>query len=137
MGLALVACGGAAPAAPASEAPAAEAAAPEIDLASLPQTVDVSTAYELSQRDDVYMLDVREQYEYDEKHIPEINLLPMSELQGRVSEIPTDKTVIVTCRTGNRSGQVTDFLRASGFDNVHNMDGGILAWEQAGYPVSR
>jgi len=45
--------------------------------------------------------------------------------------------VIVTCRSGNRSGQATDFLRQNGFDNVHNMQGGIVAWEQAGYEVSR
>jgi rhodanese-related sulfurtransferase len=54
-----------------------------------------------------------------------------------MNEIPTDKTVIVTCRTGNRSGQAVDFLRQNGFENVHNMQGGIVAWEQAGYEVSR
>jgi phage shock protein E len=54
---------------------------------------------------------------------------------ARLEEIPTDQQVIVTCRTGNRSGQVTDFLRQNGFDNVHNMEGGIVAWEAAGLPV--
>ena len=131
--LVLAACGGAS--APAAEAPAAPI--PEIDLAALPQTIDVSTAYELSSNPDVYMLDVREQEEFDDKHIPDINLLPMSTIQGRLDEIPTDKTVVVTCRSGNRSGQVTEFLRANGFDNVHNMSGGINEWESAGYPVNR
>jgi rhodanese-related sulfurtransferase len=132
--LLLAACGGAA--APAA-AVAPEAAAPAVDLAALPVNLSVDEAYALSENPDVYMLDVREQDEYDEKHIPAINLLPMSTLQSRVDEIPTDKTVIVTCRSGNRSDQVTQFLRANGFDNVHNMTGGINDWEAAGYPVER
>ncbi|MCB0224612.1 MAG: rhodanese-like domain-containing protein, partial [Anaerolineae bacterium] len=45
--------------------------------------------------------------------------------------------VILTCRSGNRSGQVTDFLRNNGFDNVHNMTGGIVAWENAGLAVEQ
>ncbi|MCB0027551.1 MAG: rhodanese-like domain-containing protein, partial [Anaerolineales bacterium] len=51
------------------------------------------------------------------------------------SEIPTDKEVIVTCRSGNRSSQVTSYLQGLGYDNVHNMEGGILAWQAAGLPV--
>lgn len=131
--LLLAACGGAA-------APAVPAAAPEtaeIALEELPQAVDVRTTFELQDHPDVYLLDVREQEEYDEKHIPGITLLPMSTIENRLDEIPTDKTVIVTCRSGNRSDQVTQFLRANGFDNAHNMEGGILAWEAAGYPVER
>ena len=107
----------------------------EIALTDLPQEVDVHTVYGLKDHEDVYLLDVREQFEYDEKHIPGINLLPMSELEKRLDEIPTDKTVLVTCRSGNRSNQVTQFLRKNGFGNVHNMAGGIIAWEDAGYPL--
>ena len=40
--------------------------------------------------------------------------------------------VALICRTGNRSGQVVDFLREQGFTNVHTMDGGIVAWPKAG-----
>lgn len=123
-----VACGGA----PAAESDAIQS---EIDLSQLPQDLDVQTVFDLQNNEDVYLLDVREQYEYDESHIPGINLLPMSEIEGRLGEIPMDKTVIVTCRSGNRSDQVTQFLRQNGFDNAHNMLGGILAWEDAGFPV--
>ena len=130
LALFIVGCGG-------GTSPAPEAAVVETDLSALPQEVDVATVYELQNRDDVFVLDVREQSEYDEKHIPNINLLPMSELESRIDEIPTDKTVFVTCRSGNRSNQVTQFLRQNGYDNVHNMAGGIIAWEQAGYPVER
>ena len=61
----------------------------------------------------------------------------MSEIANRLDEIPKDKEVILTCRSGNRSGQVTNLLQQNGFDNVHNMQGGILAWQQAGYAVER
>ena len=126
--LILSACGGAA----ATPAPVAD-----VDVSNLPLTIDVQTAAAVQNSDDVVLIDVREQSEYDAGHIPGITLVPMSEIQNRLDEIPTDKEVIVTCRSGNRSGQVTDFLRKNGFDNVHNMQGGIIAWEQAGYPVEQ
>ena len=114
-------------------APAAEVDFNEIlDLAD---TVDVQTVASVKDREDVFVLDVREQWEYDEGHIPGVTLIPMAEVANRLAEIPTDKEVIVTCRSGNRSGQITDFLRQQGLDNVHNMDGGILAWEAAGYDI--
>ena len=127
--LALAACGG--------QSEQVNAPAPDINLDELPQEVDVQTVFDIQELDDVYVLDVREQIEYDEKHIPGVTLLPMSEIQSRLDEVPKDKEVIITCRTGNRSGQVTQFLAQNGYDNVHNMQGGIVAWEEAGFPVER
>ena len=108
----LAACGGAA------SAPAVDA---DVDVQSLPLNVDVQTTFNLLDNPDVYVLDVREQWEYDSGHIPGITLLPLAELPSRLGEIPTDKEIIVTCHSGNRSGQAVDFLRQQGFDNVHNM----------------
>lgn len=124
--LLLAACGGA------GETAVAE---PDIDLATLPDQVDVQTVSSIKDQENVLVLDVREKWEYDEGHIPGVTLIPMGEVSSRLDEIPTDKEVIVTCRSGNRSGQITDYLRQQGFDNVHNMEGGILAWEAAGLPV--
>jgi rhodanese-related sulfurtransferase len=132
--LASVACSGQANA-PANDAGTTDA--PAIDVSSLPETLDVNAVASLQNRDDVVLIDVREQWEYDEGHIPGITLIPMSELQSRLAEIPTDKEVILTCRSGNRSGQVYEFLQQQGYDNVHNMSGGILAWESAGLEVER
>lgn len=109
----------------------------DIDLNNLPDSVDVSTTAAVKELDDVFVIDVREPWEYEEGHIPGVTLIPMGEVPERLSEIPTDKEVIVTCRSGNRSAQITDYLRQQGFENVHNMDGGILAWEAAGYPVEK
>jgi rhodanese-related sulfurtransferase len=125
-------------------APTKEALAPApaeaIDLnvaLNLADTVDVQTVASVKDRDDVFVIDVREQWEYDEGHIPGVTLIPMGEVADRLAEIPTDKEVIVTCRSGNRSGQITDFLRSQGYDNIHNMDGGILAWGAAGYEIEQ
>lgn len=127
--LVLAACGG--------QADTGQAPVSEVDLSNLPESVDVATTASLQGRDDVLLIDVREQWEYDEGHIPGITHIPMGEIPHRLQEIPTDKTVVVTCRSGNRSSQVTDFLRQQGYDNIHNMAGGILAWQQAGYEVER
>lgn len=121
-------------------APAAPNAAAEVDPdapLNLADTIDVQTVAAVKDRSDVFVIDVREQWEYDEGHIPGITLIPMGEVADRLAEIPTDKEVIVTCRSGNRSGQITDFLREQGYDNIHNMDGGIIAWEAAGYAVEK
>lgn len=121
--LTLMGCGSGADAPPAA-----------VDLAALPATVDVTTVAGLD-REQVLVLDVREPWEYDEGHIPGVTLIPMGEVAQRLDEIPTDRPVVVTCRSGNRSGQVAALLRARGYDNIHNMAGGILAWEAAGLPV--
>ncbi len=123
---------------PSTRATTAPAAAPTVDLHNLPATVDVAAVKALLGRDDVLIIDVREQAEYDAGHIPGVTLIPMNQVANRLAEIPKDKPVIVTCRSGNRSSQVVDFLRQQqGYTNVHNMQGGIVAWQQAGYPVEK
>ena len=124
----LAACGGQETAAPVVE---------EIDLTTLGDSVDVATVNALRDNAGVFLIDVREPDEYAAGHIPGITLIPMGEVAGRLAELPRDKEIIVTCRTGNRSGQVADLLREQGFTNVHNMSGGIVAWEEAGYPVEQ
>ena len=124
----LVACGGQETAAPAVE---------EIDLTTLADSVDAATVNAVKDNPGVFLIDVREPDEYAAGHIPGITLIPMGEVAARLAELPRDKEIIVTCRTGNRSGQVADLLREQGFTNVHNMTGGIVAWEEAGYPVEQ
>ncbi|MGB3714379.1 MAG: rhodanese-like domain-containing protein [Candidatus Promineifilaceae bacterium] len=136
LALLLVACGGESANAPVVDQVSVNQA-PAVDVSALPDTVDVHTVASIKDQDDVYVIDVREQWEYDEGHIPGVTLIPMNEVPDRLEEIPTDKDVIVTCRSGNRSGQITEYLRQIGYDNVHNMSGGIIAWEAEGYQVDR
>jgi rhodanese-related sulfurtransferase len=116
---------------------AAPAAAPAAQAQSLPPDIDVATAASLRGRSDVVMLDVRTPEEYAQGHIPGVVPIPLNQVPNRLAEIPKDKTVVVTCHSGNRSSQAAQLLRQRGYDNVHNMLGGIVAWEQAGYPVEK
>jgi rhodanese-related sulfurtransferase len=116
---------------------AAAVEAPEIDLSTLPDVIDAETAAAIKDRADVLLIDVREQWEYDEGHIPGITLIPMNSVPSRLSEIPTDKTVVFACRSGNRSGQVFNYLKEQGYTNIHNLQGGITAWQSAGLPVEK
>lgn len=122
-----------------AEAPAVDQAAAisDVRLENLPISVDAATVEQLRQRDDVVILDVREDSEYNDGHIPGATLVPLGQIPNRLAEIPKDKTVIAVCRSGNRSNQATDFLRQQGFDNVHNMAGGMNAWSQAGYQIEK
>ncbi|MCA9018235.1 MAG: rhodanese [Planctomycetaceae bacterium] len=76
------------------------------------------------------LLDCREQEEYNLVHIPESRLLPMSEIQQRVSELDEhrESEIIVYCHHGMRSLQVTAWLQQEGFTSVKSMQGGIDAW---------
>jgi rhodanese-related sulfurtransferase len=58
----------------------------------------------------------------------------MGLVPDRMAELPTDRTVVCVCRVGGRSGAVASALAEAGFD-VRNVDGGMLAWESAGFPV--
>ena len=122
-------------AAPAA-APTASPVAPA-QTQNLPPDIDVATAASLRGQPDVVTLDVRTPEEYAQGHIPGVVPIPLDQVPSRLAEIPKDKTVIVTCRSGNRSNQAAQLLRQRGYDNVHNMLGGITAWEQAGYPVEK
>jgi rhodanese-related sulfurtransferase len=92
-------------------------------------------AYEAWQAGEVTIVDVREQDEYDTTHVPGMQLLPMSEFMDRVDELPDDPPLVLFCRSGNRSGQIADYLNATGeHGEVANLEGGILAWAAMGLP---
>lgn len=81
---------------------------------------------------DFILIDVREQYEYDDAYIKGVDLLkPTSSFQSWAQEIFNeyqDKTIIFTCRTGNRSGQVQNVFKSNGHDKVINHYGGIVTY---------
>ena len=83
----------------------------------------------------VYLLDVREPDEWEAGHAPDAHHLPMMEIPARMAEVPTDREVVVVCRSGGRSGQVVSYLMGNGWDNVRNLDGGMQAWAGEGREV--
>lgn len=89
------------------------------------------TVQELKQRRDageeIFLLDVREPFE---QQIAQIGgtLIPLNDVPQRLQEIPRDREVIVHCKSGGRSQRAAEFLQQSGYSNVKNLAGGILAW---------
>ena len=90
------------------------------------------TAIELKQlldgKKDFQLIDVREEYEFDEVNING-QLIPMGEVMENIEKISKDKQVVVHCRSGKRSATVINALGAQhGFTNLYNLKGGILAY---------
>ena len=81
-----------------------------------------------------YVLDVREQEEYDEAHVPGVVLIPLGELEARVGEVEDGSRVFVICRSGARSLKGADILEANGIDAV-SVAGGTLGWIASGRPT--
>ncbi len=87
--------------------------------------------------DGVRVIDVREQNEWDESHLEGAIHVPQAEVAERISELAPDRSerLIVHCRTDNRSARIVDLLGEFGYENTVAVEGGIVAWEKAGYPL--
>jgi molybdopterin/thiamine biosynthesis adenylyltransferase/rhodanese-related sulfurtransferase len=77
--------------------------------------------------EDIFLLDVREPYEYQIAQIGG-TLIPQNDVPNRLAEIPRDREIIVHCRSGARSQKIAELLKQSGYKDVANVAGGILAW---------
>lgn len=87
------------------------------------------------------LLDVREPEEFDGElgHIPGSVLIPLKDLPARAHEIEAskDRPIVVVCRAGVRSTTAAAILTGLGFENVGNLKGGMLDWNDRGLPVKR
>lgn len=102
--------------------PAAKGLAQEISVRQLKQLRD--------QQPDVYLLDVREQVEWDIARINGAHLKPLSTLEQNFADIPKDKPVYCFCQMGGRSARAIEFLKSHGYSNLVNVKGGLTAWSQ-------
>jgi adenylyltransferase/sulfurtransferase len=92
---------------------------PEITVVELKEMMDNGSDFQL--------IDVREPFENEMVNIG-AQLIPMGTVPQHIDEISTDKKVIIHCKSGARSGNIVQFLKTKGFDNVYNLKGGIFAW---------
>jgi rhodanese-related sulfurtransferase len=83
------------------------------------------------------LVDVRENDEVAELAYMSEGMMniPLSELASRYKELPQDKTLIIACRSGNRSQKAITQLADLGITNTLNLEGGIMAWQGKGFPV--
>jgi len=80
--------------------------------------------------EDLFVLDVREPYEYQIANIGG-TLIPQNEVPQRLAEIDRNREIVVQCRSGGRSQRIAEFLAQQGYANVKTLAGGILAWADA------
>jgi adenylyltransferase/sulfurtransferase len=92
---------------------------PQLSVKDLKKRIDAG--------EDVFVLDVREPYEYQIAQIGG-KLIPQNDVPRRLAEIPRDREIVVHCRSGARSQKIAEFLKQSGYQQVVNLAGGILAW---------
>jgi rhodanese-related sulfurtransferase len=82
------------------------------------------------------LVDVREEWEYEDGRVPGARLVPLMTVPSVVPELPADRPVYLVCAVGSRSGQAAEYLSRLGLDAV-NVEGGTAGWVRAGYPVER
>jgi adenylyltransferase/sulfurtransferase len=80
--------------------------------------------------EDFMLLDVRRPEEIATASIPWATVIEMTEIPGRLAELPKDKQIAVLCHAGGRSARITQFLNENGYPNAVNVAGGITAWAE-------
>ena len=98
-----------------------------------------AAAVQLMNSEDVVVLDVREPSETAGGKIAKAIQIPVSGLAKRVNELlkHKDKSMLVYCKTGTRSGIACKELDKHGFEKVYSLSGGVLAWQEAHLPLSK
>ena len=92
----------------------------EIEPAALAAAMEAGTHWQI--------VDVREAQELARARLDVALHIPMAELASRLDDIERDVPVAILCHSGQRSAHVTAFLTRAGFENIHNIRGGIDRW---------
>jgi rhodanese-related sulfurtransferase len=106
-----------------------------VDLSQAREVCPTTTRRLLSEG--ALLVDVRElgevaQVAFD---VPDVLLMPMSELEQRFDELPRDRDLVLACQVGERSLKATYFLMYQGYERVANMEGGLFKWARKGFPI--
>lgn len=94
-------------------------------------------AVDLINHQNAIVLDVREDNEYSEGHILNAVHVPLSNLSAKLKQLEKYRAqpIVISCRSGNRSGQACTLLKKNGFEKIYNLKGGVLAWQNANLPL--
>ena len=107
---------------PAWDAVEPDGAVPSVTVQELKRKMDAGEALTL--------IDVREPWEYDIAQIIGSRLIPLGELEERLTELPREGMLVIQCHSGGRSEHGARLLQEAGFTNVYNLEGGIEAWSR-------
>ena len=98
--------------------------------------VDVREARDLiREKGSLLVLDVRTVSEFNGGHLQGAVNIPVEVLTYHLSQLDKKDELLVYCRTGNRSITAVGILRENGYDRIYHMDGGIMAWGSAKFPI--
>jgi rhodanese-related sulfurtransferase len=100
-------------------------------------SLTAAEAVTLINRNNAVVLDVRDDTEFANGHIADAIHIPVADLESRLNELKKYKTkpVLVNCQRGARSAKACEILRKAEFTQVHNLQGGLDAWQQAKLPL--
>ncbi len=104
-----------------------------LPLEHLPQISVQELKGNLDRGEDLVVLDVRSQMEWDEAHIEGAVHIPAADTRTRYGEVEREKSVAVLCNTAHRSSMAASILKQHGFTNLSVVTGGMTAWQEAGY----
>ncbi|MBY6038199.1 MBL fold metallo-hydrolase [Fictibacillus nanhaiensis] len=99
------------------------------------ESISPNEAKKLLDNEDFYLIDVRNQSEWESGHIPGAHHHMLGNLEDELESLPKDKTIITHCQSGVRSAIGTSLLQAKGFKDVLNIRGGFSSWQKEGLPV--
>jgi rhodanese-related sulfurtransferase len=99
--------------------------------------INAESAKKMIDAGGVKILDVRTPEEFKGGHLKGAVLIPVSEINQRISELASvkDRDLLVYCHSGGRSSSASQILRGHGFTKVHNLQGGVTAWSSMGYQL--
>ena len=98
--------------------------------------VDVAGLESLQADDSVDLIDVRSEAELARGKIPGARHIPLHMLPLKSDVLDRTRPTVFYCQTGGRSAQASAFIAAKGYDNVYNLQGGIMAWVRSGKPLA-
>ena len=101
--------------------------------------IDSREVTELINRDDAVVIDVRPMSDFTQGHIVNALNIPINGFKDQVGQLEKhrDKPIVITCRSGAQSSSAYKLLLKEGFERVHELRGGMLAWQSANLPISR
>ncbi len=99
------------------------------------QEVEATTLKQWLDQEAVTLIDVREPSEFAREHIPGAVLMPLSQFDPAQISTHSSKTLVLYCRSGNRSGQAAQKLLAAGFEQVTHLRCGLGDWQEKGVPL--
>jgi len=91
----------------------------------------------LEKNRNIFLLDVRTPQENSQAKLPGTVLIPISEFERRIGEVPRNRTVLVYCAVGSRSKPVAEYLAKNGYKDVYHMTDGLVGWYRNGFPLQR